>query len=159
MAALHFKLVTPDRTLLDEEVVSVTLPTVEGEITVLPHHAPISALLVPGIIKLKTVKGESEDVAVSGGFIQVKSDGTVMALADTAEHGHELQLSVIEEAKQRAKDVMKQAVTKDDVSFASAAAGLERELARYRVAMKHRHGMKNVPTADQTAIKKDANSV
>lgn len=140
--AFHFKLVTPERTLFDGEIVSATLPTAEGEITILSHHAELSAILVPGVIRIKTPQGE-EEIAVSGGFIRIAPDGTVTTLADTAERGHELDLSVIEEAKERARQVMKQAVAKDDVSYAAAAAALERELARYKVAMKHKHG---VPT-------------
>src|SRR5574337_1441575 len=145
--AFRFRLVTPERTLVDEEVDSATLPTVAGEITVLSHHAPLAALLKAGIIKVTRAK-QAEEIAVSGGFIQVAEDGSVMALAETAERGHELDLSVIEQAKQRAKDVMQKAVAKDDVSFASAAAALERELARYKLAMKHRYGAKGIPTAD-----------
>ncbi len=135
--ALHFKLVTPDRVLLDAEVSSVSLPTPEGEITVLHHHIPLATLLVPGIIHIKQSGGEDE-VAVSGGFVEVKRDGTVLVLADTAERGQELELSTIEEAKNRAKAVMSHAARQDDEAFALAAAALERELARYRVASKHR---------------------
>ena len=146
---LKFKLVTPDRTLADEEVALISLPTAEGEITVLPHHASLTALLSPGIIKIQRAAGamdQQEEVAVSGGFIHVTEDNQVMVLADTAERGHELDISVIEEAKKRAQDVMRQAVSKDDLSFAAAAAALERELARHRLATKH-HRTHNVTPA------------
>ena len=140
---IHFRLVTPDRVLADEEVLSISLPTVEGELTILPHHAELTALLVPGIIKIKkSGKNVEEEVAVSGGFIHITKDGQTMVLADTAERGHELDISIIEEAKKRAQEVMRQAVTKDDVSFVAAAAALERELARFRVATKHHHTKK-----------------
>jgi F0F1-type ATP synthase epsilon subunit len=92
---------------------------------------------------------------VSGGFIHIEQDGKATVLAETAELGHELDLSVIEEAKKRAEDVMKRAVSADDVSFAAAAAALERELARYKVALKHRHGVKGVPVSEQVTIKQD----
>ncbi|MDO8618285.1 MAG: ATP synthase F1 subunit epsilon [Candidatus Uhrbacteria bacterium] len=143
---IHFCLVTPDRVLADEEVLSISLPTVEGELTILPHHAELTALLVPGIIKIKkSGKNVEEEVAVSGGFIHVTKDRQAIVLADTAERGHELEISVMEEAKKRAQEVMRQAVTKDDVSFAAAAAALERELARYKVASRHHHGHKKNP--------------
>jgi len=137
--SLHFKLVTPDRVLLDTEVSSVSLPTPDGEITVLNHHIPLATLLVPGIVRTKK-NGVEEEVAVSGGFVEIKRDGTVMVLADTAERGQELELSVIEEAKKRAQAVVNNAARQDDEAFAAAAAGLERELARYRVASRHRRG-------------------
>ena len=133
---LHFRLVTPNRVLLDEEAVSISLPTTEGEITVLTDHVPLATLLAPGLVRLVRPKGEAGEVAVSGGFIRVGKDGNVYVLADTAEQGEELDLSVIEQAKERARQVMSQAARQDDVSFAAAAAALERELARYRLARK-----------------------
>ncbi len=135
---LHFKLITPDRVLADEEVLSISLPTPNGEITVLPHHAALASLLSPGVIRIKRQSGE-EEVASSGGFINVTETGEVSVLADTAERGQELDISAIEEAKKRAMEVMRGAVSKDDVSFAAAASALQRELARYKVASRHRH--------------------
>jgi len=141
---IHFELITPERVLFREDVDAVTLPTVEGEITILPHHIPLVAKLVAGIARLK--RGDvTEEVAVSSGFIDVRDGAHVRVLADTAERGHELDVAAIEEAKKRAEKVMKEAVRSDDVSYAAAAALLERELARYTVARKHRGSHK--PTA------------
>ena len=153
---LHTKLVTPDRVLLDEDLDSLSLPTVEGEITVLPHHAPLVALLVPGIIHLAHASKKIDEIAVSGGFIQVSEKSQITILADTAERGQELDLSTIEEAKKRAQEVMQQAINKDDASFALAAAALQRELARLRVSRKH-HGIKGVPTSDRPNLPPDEN--
>lgn len=152
---LHFELVTPDRVVFKTDVDQVTLPTTMGEITVLPHHAPLVATLVPGVARLVVGKND-EDVAVSGGFIQIGADGTVRVIADTAERGHELDLSVIEEAKQRAEKVMRETTHVNDESYAMAAAALERELARFRVA--HRaHASKRMPPLDATRIASDEN--
>jgi len=131
-----FELITPERIVFRQEVDQVTLPTMDGEITVLPGHIPLVAQLVPGVAVLK-ISGENEDVAVSGGFIQVDGKGKVTVLADTAERGDNLNLQDIEKAKQRAEEVMKNAARGDDETFAHAAAELERELARYKVAMKY----------------------
>ena len=84
------------------------------------------------------INGRNEDVAVSGGFIQVDGQGKVTALADTAERGVNLNLEDIEKAKQRAEEVMHSAARGDDETFARAAAELEGELARYRVSLKYR---------------------
>ncbi|MDO8583827.1 MAG: ATP synthase F1 subunit epsilon [bacterium] len=146
---LRFKLVTPDRVLLDLEVRSISLPTPDGEITVLPGHVALASLLSPGIAKIETEKG-MEEVAVSGGFIRVTPDGVVNVLADTAEQGHELDMAVIEEAKKRAQDVMREAATKDDVSFALAAAALEKEFARYKLALKHRSGKSSLRHSERS---------
>ena len=132
---------------METEIVSVSLPTAEGEITVLPHHATLNALLVPGVIHLEKVDGGKEEVAVSTGFIQIDG-GKVLVLADTAEQGHELELSVIAEAQERAQQVMREVVRGDDASFAAAAAGIQREMARYKVARRH-HREKGLPLADR----------
>ncbi len=108
------------------------------------HHIPLATLLVPGIVRMKKGGAEEDEIAVSGGFVEVKRDGTVMVLADTAERGQELELSMIEEAKKRAQVVVSNAARQDDEAFAAAAAGLERELARYRVATRHRKGRTNI---------------
>lgn len=152
---IHFELITPERVVFRQDVDEITLPTSEGEITVLPDHVPLVAALVAGVAKLK--KGSAtEDVAVSGGFIEIQNGSRVRVLADTAERGHELEISAIEEAKQRAERVMKEVARTDDVSYAAAAAALERELARYKVARKHR-GSRNVPTIDATNLPHDEN--
>ncbi len=154
---IHFELVTPERTVFSQEVDEVTLPTADGEITVLPHHIPLVASLVAGVARYR--KGnEEEDIAVSGGFIEIQSGSKLRVLADTAERGHELNLSVIEEAKKRAEDVMKNLVHTDDTAYTAAAAGLERELARYRVAQKHRKNA-HMPTSSSANLPHDENPV
>jgi F-type H+-transporting ATPase subunit epsilon len=134
---LKFKLVTPERVLFEQEAASVSLPTVQGEITILPKHESLVAALKPGVAKFIYPDGKVEDIAVSGGFIQVEND-QVTVLADTAERGEELTLEAIEQAEQRAREVMKQTKFADANSYAAAAAALERELARYRTAQRHR---------------------
>lgn len=145
---LKFELITPEKVVFSTEVDQVTLPTMDGEITILPGHIPLVAQLVPGVASLK-INGRSEDVAVSGGFIQVDGQGKVTALADTAERGVNLNLEDIEKAKQRAEEVMHSAARGDDETFARAAAELERELARYRVALKYRREPKTVTGSGQ----------
>lgn len=143
---LKFELITPERVVFRKEAEKITLPTAAGEITVLPGHIGLVAALVPGIAKLKTRDGE-EEVAVSGGFIQVGKD-QVRVLADTAERGEELDLGVIEEAKRRAEKVMREAVRLDDNQYAAAVAGMERELARYKLAQKRKRAPRTAPTID-----------
>lgn len=135
---MRLRFVTPERILVDEEVSSVTLPTDQGEITILSEHMPLIALLKPGITRYTNNAQETEEVAVSEGFVQVRKDNRVHVLTETAERGHELDMSVIEGATTRAKQVMSQAARQDDLTFATAAAALERELARSRLVQKMR---------------------
>ncbi|MDD5437904.1 MAG: ATP synthase F1 subunit epsilon [Patescibacteria group bacterium] len=137
MSKLTFELTTPEKVVFRQEIDQVTLPTMDGEITIMPGHISLVAQLVPGVATLKE-GGIKEDVAVSGGFIQVDGKGKVTVLADTAERGMNLNLEDIEKAKQRAEQVMKSSARGDDETFAHAAAELERELARYKVALKYK---------------------
>lgn len=152
---MKLKLVTPERVLFEEEAISVTLPTADGEITILPKHAALVSALVPGVATVKRPDGSVEDVAVSGGFIQVGND-QVTILADTAERGAELTLETIQAAQARARELMQQTKFTDDTAYAGASAAMERELARYRTVVRHR-SRKGLPTLDKASLPHDEN--
>jgi F-type H+-transporting ATPase subunit epsilon len=152
--SIHVKLVTPDRVLFEEEAASLTVPTETGEITILPNHVPLVANIVSGVAELKRTDGSIEDIALSNGFLQISTGSNVTMLAETAERGAELDIRTIEEAKARAERVMKEGVHATEESFAEATAALERELARYRAAIKykkrsgHRPASHEIPSAE-----------
>jgi F-type H+-transporting ATPase subunit epsilon len=136
--ALHIKIVTPERVVFEDEVDAATVMTESGEITVLPGHIPLVTSLRPGEMRLR--KGKIEELlAVSTGFFEVRPGNQLVILADTAERLEELELEKIEEAKERARKLLEEKRHADDVSFADASAVLERELARYRVALKRKY--------------------
>ncbi len=139
---IKFKIVTPERTVLEEEVYQATLPVVHGEVTILPHHIPYIGSLNAGEIMLrKTANGEEMSLATSGGFVEFH-DGVLTVLADTAERAEEIDLARAEEARQRAEALKKERLTMDDEEYARTAAMIEKEFARIKVARKHhsRHG-------------------
>lgn len=135
MNKLVYKIVTPERVVLEGEADSLTAMSSTGEITILPKHMAIATLLRAGELRVKNGNAE-EMFAHSSGLLEVNEKGEVVILADTAEHADELELVKIEEARKRAEEALKEARNKNDVGFADAAAHLERELARYRVALK-----------------------
>ncbi len=137
MSKLTFELTTPERIVERKEVDGVTLPTQEGEITVLPGHVPLVSNLKPGVATLH-VGSEREYLAVSGGFIEVQPDGRLIVLADTAERAEELDIQKIEEARERARQALEEKRDMDDVAAAAAMAALEREIAREQTARKYR---------------------
>lgn len=128
---IHFEIVTPERVVLREEILQVSVPTATGEITVLPDHLPLVSLLQPGVIEIKRAGGQAEVMAVSGGFIEVMKDKVVI-LADTAERAEELDEARVEEAKRRAVESRHRAENMDEVQFADISARIEKELARGR---------------------------
>src|SRR3989338_2819197 len=137
MAHLKLKLVTPERTVYEDTVDSVTAMTESGEVTILPGHVSLVSNLRAGELRVKKAGVESFLVA-STGFLEVRDGVDVVILADTAERVEELELEKIEAAKERARKLLEEKRHGDDVAFADAAAMLERELARYRVAVKRK---------------------
>ena len=138
MAKITLKIVTPERIVFEDEVDSVSAYTEQGEITILPNHIPLVAPLRAGEARARK-DGKEELLAHSTGFIEVRGGNQVVLLADTAERVEELELEKIEAARELAKKMLSEKRAVDDVSFADAAAAMERELARYRVAMKGKY--------------------
>jgi len=139
---IKFKIVTPERTVFESEVDQVTLPTQEGEITVLPNHIPLISVLSPGELVAKK-DGEEIAMAVSGGMIEVRKN-EITILADTAERAEEIDIKRAEEAKDRAEKLKEERIQSDETQYATAAAIFEKNLARIKVARKHltRRGMR-----------------
>ncbi|MEK7545689.1 MAG: ATP synthase F1 subunit epsilon [Patescibacteria group bacterium] len=149
MKLLDFELTTPERVAVRAKIRQVSIPTTEGEITVLPDHLPLVAPIRAGELRLVDEKGEEMLLAVSGGFVTVHppvkdagashgaSDNRVAVLADTADRADELDFKAIEEAVKRAEQVLAEKHD-DEERFADATAHLAREMARWKVVRKHR---------------------
>ena len=138
---IKLKIVTPERLVLEEMVDYVSIPTTEGEITVLPGHIPLIAGLASGDV-VGCVNNECIPMAVAGGFIEVKKDEEgetyVAVLADFAAHISEISDQVIEHANARAEELRVQMENKDHVDFEHFEAELERSLTRVKIADKWR---------------------
>ena len=139
---IKFEIVTPEKIVLKEQILQVTVPTRNGEITVLPNHIPLVASLQPGVIEIKKEDGTPVVISVSGGFIEVLKDKIVL-LADTAERAEEIEVDRAEEARKRAEEAKKEVVNKDAIRFADLSARMEKELARTK-AVKRWKKLKNV---------------
>lgn len=138
---LKLKIITPEKLILEEMVDQVSIPTTEGEITVLPSHIPLISGLASGDV-VGCVDTECIPMAVVGGFVEVKTnnDGIteVAVLADFAEHVGDLTDEKISEAKVRAEELRKQMENKDHVDFEHFESELERSLTRVKIADKWR---------------------
>jgi F-type H+-transporting ATPase subunit epsilon len=137
---LQLKIVTPEKLILEELVDSVTIPTTEGEITVLADHIPIIASLASGDIVAIT-DGEYVPMAVVGGFVETKKEGdmtVVTILADFAEHIGTITEAEIEKAKAKAEQLRKQAENNEIIDFEHFEGELERSLTRVKIADKWR---------------------
>jgi F-type H+-transporting ATPase subunit epsilon len=136
--SIELIIVTPERQLLRETVVEVTLPGAEGCLGILPGHAPLITELGIGELTFRA-KGASEVVhlAVLSGFAEVLGD-RVTVLAETAERPEEIDVARAEEAKKRAEERLAAAASDPTVDWDRAAIALQRSLVRIQVAGKRR---------------------
>ena len=136
--AILLEIVTPERLAYSDEVDSVVLPGSEGEMGVLPHHAPLVSTLGVGELRIRK-GGTEESFAIVGGFVQVRPD-RVVVMAETADMASEIDL----ETAQRARDEAQRALESgyhEAADLAAARAALQQALLRIRVAeRRHREG-------------------
>ncbi len=132
---LLLEIVTPERQVFSDEVDSVVCPGVEGELGILPHHAPLLTTL--GFGELRIRKGGSEEFfAIAGGFLQVRPD-KVVVMAETADMASEIDLEKAMEARREAEKQLSEGF-EEPADLARARASLQRALLRIRVAERHR---------------------
>ncbi len=134
MARLTFEIVTAERIVYSDEVDIVIAPSVDGQIAILPQHAPLMAMLEPGELLVRK-DGDEQPMFVSGGFLEVQSD-KVTILADTAERAEEIDSERAERARCRAEEDMARTGGEADLQMARAA--MMRSLMRLKVAEKSR---------------------
>jgi F-type H+-transporting ATPase subunit epsilon len=138
---LKLKIVTPEKLILEEMVDQVSLPTTEGEITILPDHIPLIAGLAVGDV-VASSGGENVPMAVFGGFVEIKKnekgETEVAVLADFAEHVAQISDAAIEKAKARAEELKKLMENKEHIDFEHFASELERSLNNVKIADKWR---------------------
>ena len=134
MATFRLEIVTAERMIFSDDVSAVIAWGVEGQLGILPHHAPLMTMLQPGDILIRKDK-EEEFFAISGGFLEVRPD-KVIILADACERVDEIDIARAEEAKKRAQESLKAGPFSVNVAFAGAA--LRRSLARLKVAERKR---------------------
>lgn len=133
---IKFKIITPERTVFEDEIDQATLPVTDGEVTILPNHRSYIASLKSGEIMIKK-EGKEFNLATSGGFIEFNKNEMII-LADTAEMAEEIDLTRAEVARKLAEEAMQRKVSMNEAEYAAVATAVEKEIARVKVARKHR---------------------
>jgi len=131
---LRFEIVTAERVVYSADVDVVVAPGIEGQLGILPNHAPLMTMLQPGELLVRK-DGEEALIFISGGFLEVRGD-KVVVLADTAERAEEIDVDRAEEARSRAEERLAQHT--GDVDLERARASMLRSLVRLKVAEKRR---------------------
>lgn len=134
MPQLHLDVLTAERTVLSTDVDALVATTVEGQISVLPGHVALVTLLRAGELMLRTGP-EDHYLAVSGGFLEVTSQGVVI-LADACERADEIDTQRAEEARKSAEELLGAGAPETD--SAAAEAALRRSLVRLKAADRYR---------------------
>jgi len=134
VSSIRLDIVTAEGVVYSEEVDVVVAPGIEGQLGILPHHAPLMTTLQVGELRVRK-GGEEFSLAISGGFLEVRPD-RVIVLADAAERSEEIDIARAEEAKRRAQEQLSRQPPAVDAARAEVA--LRRSLARLKVAEKRR---------------------
>jgi F-type H+-transporting ATPase subunit epsilon len=135
LANLRLEIVTADSVVYEDDVEIVVIPGIEGQLGILPHHAPLLTALQPGELVLRK-EGEETAIAVSGGFVQVLDD-KVIVLADSAERAEEINEERAQEAMRRAEERLENRT--EDMNLGRALASIRRAQSRLKVAQRRRH--------------------
>jgi len=142
MATTRLDIVTAERVVFSDDVDVVVAPGVEGQLGILPHHAPLMTMLLPGELLVRK-GGEEFALVISGGFLEVRPD-RIIVLADAAERVEEIDVARAEAAKRRAEELLK--TRPPEVDVAQAEAALRRSLARLKVVERRRKRKPAGPT-------------
>jgi F-type H+-transporting ATPase subunit epsilon len=134
---IDLEIVTPERLAFSGRVDSVTVPGAEGELGILPHHAPLLAMLGVGELRYRT--GATEELfAIAGGFVQVRPD-KVVVMAETADMASEIDLERAQAARRDAEKALETGY-QEGADLSAARAALATALLLERVARRHREG-------------------
>lgn len=132
MSHLSLEIISMYRRVFDGKAKSLTVPGIDGELTILPNHISLITPLKAGEIKIREDDGAEQFLAIGNGFVTVENN-KVSILADAVDLLDELTEEKILEAKQRAETTLKEKKFADERAFADASALLEQSIAQLKV--------------------------
>jgi len=145
---IRCEIVSQDRTVFQDDVDIVILPGADGEMGILPHHAPVLTTLKYGVIKIRR-GGREELFAVAGGVAEVQP-AIVTVLADTAENIEEIDLVRAKAAKKRAEDALANLSPETDRDvYLVMEAALRRSNLRLDVVRRYRRVSGTITELDE----------
>jgi F-type H+-transporting ATPase subunit epsilon len=133
---IRCEIVSQDRLVFEGDADSVIVPGMEGEMGILPRHAPLLSTLKYGILRVRT-KGGEEVFAIAGGVVEIQPD-IITVLADAAENVEEIDIARAQAAKQRAEEALKAGPPTDSDAYMAVEAALRRSNLRLEAARRYR---------------------
>lgn len=134
--SLKLEIVTPEKQAYSEEVSSVLLPGVEGELGILPNHIPLLTMIKPGHL-LVHQDGKDHDLAVGEGFVEVTGK-KVIVLTDMALEASEIDEGAVEEAMKRAEQKLAEVKHENPDEAAILMATIQKSMAQLKVKRRRR---------------------
>lgn len=130
---LKLKIITPKKVVLEEEVKSITAPGADGELTILPQHVPLFAMLQEGVVRIETGKDEESYFSIGGGYVE--TNGKEINLLVTTAYGQdEIDEKEVEKARAKAERLLKE--TKDEAERQQALSTLRRSMVDMKLLKK-----------------------
>ena len=135
---IRCEIVSQDRIVYQGDADIVVLPGTDGEMGILPHHAPLLTTLKYGIIKVRS-QGQETIFTVAGGIAEVQPD-ILTVLADSAENVEEIDVQRAEAARKRAEESLAKGVPADSDAYLRMEAALRKSNLRLDAVRRYRHG-------------------
>jgi F-type H+-transporting ATPase subunit epsilon len=135
---IRCEIVSQDRTVFQGPADMVLLPGTEGEMGILPHHAPLLTTLKYGIIKVRS-QGQETVFTVAGGIAEIQPE-IITILADAAENVEEIDVSRAEAARKRAEESLAKGIPADSENYLRVEAALRKSNLRLDAVRRYRHG-------------------
>jgi len=133
---IRCEIVSQDRSVYEGEADLVLAPTTEGQIGILPGHAPTLAVLGMGVLRVR--RGDEEEIfTVTGGFIEIQPE-IVTVLANASEHIKEIDVKRARQARERAETLLEEGAPPDTDSYLKIEAALRRSNLRLKAVEQYR---------------------
>ncbi len=134
--SIRCEIVSQDRQVFSGDADMVIVPGIQGEMGILPNHAPLLSTLKFGILRVRYL-GQEQIFTIAGGVIEVQPD-LVTVMADAAENVQEIDISRAEAAKRRAEEILKQGPHPDSDSYLKIESALRRSNLRLEAVKRYR---------------------
>ena len=134
--SIRCEIVSQDRQVFSGEADMVIVPGTQGEMGILPNHAPLLSTLKIGILRVR-FQGQEQVFTIAGGVIEVQPD-LVTVMADAAENVLEIDVSRAEAAKRRAEEFLKQGPPPDTDAYLKIESALRRSTLRLEAVKRFR---------------------
>ena len=134
---MHFEFIAQERIIYQDDVNMVLAPGASGILGILPRHAPLMTVIVPGELVVKKEGQPDRFYAVGGGFMEVRPNKVIL-LARSGEEAEEIEIERAREARQRAEELLAEGVADSEERRRSMEQALRRSRVRLKVAERRR---------------------